>query len=511
MEFWSRTLYQKRGKNFMMKNIQKIIFIFVISSIVFWGINTVNAAMTDEAINYENGKVYSGIINAEKVSTNYYKIQIAKKSHLIINVTSTGDVSCNLAALNVTLFNSSGKVIIKPADFYFTYDKIQGIFKSSQYRVVNAGTYYIELGTGLGADIKYNMNMEISEKKSTDQTAVDSSIVTGIDANDYEMGETYSGTVNAESISADNYQVQVSKKSCLSINITSTGWVPYNSAALNVRIFDINGKDIIVPKDLNFTYDKIRGVYVANENRTFDAGIYYIELSTSLGADIRYTVNMVTKEVPAENTILTDEKSKATYKVTFSDTENATVEYIALTNKNTYEIVIPKTVAINGITYKVISVAPCAFKNNKQITKATIGANVKIIGKEAFSGCKKLRTVKMGNDVTVISSKTFFNCANLTKISIPAQVSKIDSSAFKNCKNLSSITVGPSVKTIGKEAFRGCGKLKNINIKSKKLKIVGKNAFKGIKPNARISVTSVKVKKLLRNKGQNKNVKIIKK
>ncbi len=77
----------------MMKNIQKIIFIFVISSIVFWGINTVNAAMTDEAINYENGKVYSGIINAEKVSTNYYKIQIAKKSRLIINVTSTGDVS----------------------------------------------------------------------------------------------------------------------------------------------------------------------------------------------------------------------------------------------------------------------------------------------------------------------------------------------------------------------------------------------------------------------------------
>ena len=76
---------------------------------------------------------------------------------------------------------------------------------------------------------------------------------------------------------------------------------------------------------------------------------------------------------------------------------------------------------------------------------------------------------------------------------------------------MSSITVGPSVKTIGKEAFRGCGKLKNINIKSKKLKIVGKNAFKGIKPNARISVTSVKVKKLLRNKGQNKNVKIIKK
>ena len=71
MEFWSRTLYQKRGKNFMMKNIQKIIFIFVISSIVFWGINTVNAAMTDEAINYENGKVYSGIINAEKVSTAY--------------------------------------------------------------------------------------------------------------------------------------------------------------------------------------------------------------------------------------------------------------------------------------------------------------------------------------------------------------------------------------------------------------------------------------------------------
>ena len=49
----------KKGKEFYDENIQKIIFIFVISSIVFWGINTVNAAMTDEAINYENVKVYS--------------------------------------------------------------------------------------------------------------------------------------------------------------------------------------------------------------------------------------------------------------------------------------------------------------------------------------------------------------------------------------------------------------------------------------------------------------------
>lgn len=492
------------------RTIQKIVIMIVMSLIVFLGVNTVNAAMADEAINYENGKVYSGTINAEKVSTNYYKVQIAKKSRLTINVTSTGWVPYNSAALNVTLFNSSGMVIIKPADFYFTYDKIQGIFKSSQYRVVNAGTYYIELGTGLGADIKYNMSMEISEKESTGQPAIDTSIATGIEANDYELGETYSGTVNAESISVDNYQVQISKRSCFSINITSTGWVPYNTAALNVRVFDINGKDVIVPEDLKYTYDKIRGVYIASENRIFDAGIYYIELSTSLGADIRYTVNMVTKEVPAENTILTDEESKATYKVVFSDIENGTVEYIASTNKNAYEIVIPKTVTINGITYKVISIAPRAFKNSKLITKATIGENVKTVGKEAFSGCKKLRTVKMGKGVTVISSKAFLNCTNLTKISIPSQVSKIDSFAFKNCKKLSSITIGSSVKTIGKEAFRNCAKLKRIDIKSKKLRTVGKNAFNGIKSNAKISVASVKVIKLLRNKGQSKNVKILK-
>ena len=104
----------------------------------------------------------------------------------------------------------------------------------------------------------------------------------------------------------------------------------------------------------------------------------------------------------------------------------------------------------------------------KKATSATVGANVKTIGANAFAGCKNLKSVK-------ISSK------NLT--------------------------------SIGKKAFFGDGSLKTITIKSAKLKKVGAKAFSGINKKAKIKVPAKKLKaykKLLKNKGQKKSVKITK-
>lgn len=200
------------------------------------------------------------------------------------------------------------------------------------------------------------------------------------------------------------------------------------------------------------------------------------------------------------------------YKVTKTNGGTPTVEFTKYDGTES-SIVIPDVIKINGVSYKVTSIADNAFKNNKTVTYVIIGNNVKIIGKNAFSGCKNLKTVIIGKNVTTIGSKAFYNCKSLTKITIPSKVTKIDSYAFKNCKKLSSVTIGKSVKTIGKEAFRGCSKLKSITIKSKKLKTVGKNAFKGIKSSAKIKVPSSKLKsykKLLKDKGQGKKVKITK-
>lgn len=127
------------------------------------------------------------------------------------------------------------------------------------------------------------------------------------------------------------------------------------------------------------------------------------------------------------------------------------------------------------------------------------------------------KITQKGSEVSYI--KTSSTAASVTipatvKISgITYKVTSIASNAFKGNKRLSKITIGKNITSIEKNAFRGCKNLKTVTIKSKKLKSVGKNAFKGIKSNAKIKVPSKKQKayiKLLKGKGQGKEVKITK-
>ena len=148
-------------------------------------------------------------------------------------------------------------------------------------------------------------------------------------------------------------------------------------------------------------------------------------------------------------------------------TGKSTVSVTGISDKKTVKVKIPKTVTIGGKTFKVASIGKNVFKKNMKITSVEIGDNVKTIGASAFEGCAKLAKVTLGKGVT-----------------------EIGSSIFKNCKKLGTIT-----------------------IKSASLKKVGKNALKGIKATAKIKVPKKKLsvyKKLLKNKGQGKNVRITK-
>lgn len=195
-------------------------------------------------------------------------------------------------------------------------------------------------------------------------------------------------------------------------------------------------------------------------------------------------------KVPKKGTELTDEKTKAIYMVTKAGKTQGTLTYMRPTNRNVTTASVPKTVTIDGITYKVTAIAPNAFKNCKKLKKVTIGSNIKIIGNAAFSGCDKLKLVVMGTNVNNIGTKAFYKCSALTKITIPTKVSKI-----------------------GKQAFYGCKKLKSITIKTTKLtsKRVGSEAFKGVYSKTVIKVPKSKLtayKKLLKAKGISSEAKI---
>lgn len=248
------------------------------------------------------------------------------------------------------------------------------------------------------------------------------------------------------------------------------------------------------------------GVYMAKAVLSlaegYDAGNYEIIGNTVITAEWSIIEEQKTeekdkeasedesKELPKPNTTVTDTKTGVSYKVTKSDAANGTVEYIGAGKSAKGTVSIPATVNLNGISYKVTSIAKDAFKGNKSITKVTVGKNISTIGKNAFSGCTKLKTVTLGSNVTKIDEKAFYNCKALKKITIPAKVNKIGKSAFANCKNLKTITI----------------KTTKLN-KSK----VGSNAFKGIAANSTIKVPAKKLseyKKILLARGVGKKAKI---
>lgn len=109
-----------------------------------------------------------------------------------------------------------------------------------------------------------------------------------------------------------------------------------------------------------------------------------------------------------ENTVkkgTTISNSKAAYIVT--NTEKKTVVYkVGKTKEKT--VIIPATVKIDGVTYKVTSIDAKAFANNKTVTTVVIGSNITSIEKGVFSGAKKLKTITLKSGK--LTKKSVKNC-----------------------------------------------------------------------------------------------------
>lgn len=230
---------------------------------------------------------------------------------------------------------------------------------------------------------------------------------------------------------------------------------------------------------------------VQTTGHTWDAGKVTKQPTATQTGTMTYTCKVCgstkTEEIAAlgaskAGTILTDSSTQAEYRVTTSENGNDTVAYVKSLDGNVKTVQILATITIDGITYKVTSIADNAFANNKKLTKVNIGSNVTTIGKKAFYKCTKLKTVKIGKNVTTIGASAFYNCSKLTAVSMGSNVTTISDNAFYKCTSLAKITIPAKVKKIGKQAFCGCKNLKTITIKTTKLtsKNVGSKAFKGI-------------------------------
>lgn len=139
-------------------------------------------------------------------------------------------------------------------------------------------------------------------------------------------------------------------------------------------------------------------------------------------------------------------KSGVTYQVTKSGAKEGCVAYTKAKKNVRGSVTIPATVTIDGVTYKVTSVAANAFKGNKKITKVTIGKNIEKIGKNAFYGCKKLSSITF-KTTKLKASKVGKNAFKGVKAKVTVKVPKNKAKDYKKWLKKKGIPANAKFKT----------------------------------------------------------------
>ena len=96
--------------------------------------------------------------------------------------------------------------------------------------------------------------------------------------------------------------------------------------------------------------------------------------------------------IPKKGKKSVDSVSKHVYKVTRTGLKNGTVEFIKTRDRKS-SIQVPDKIKIDGISYKVTSIAKNALQNNKNLKSITVGKNVMEIKANAFRGCRNLSSI----------------------------------------------------------------------------------------------------------------------
>lgn len=191
---------------------------------------------------------------------------------------------------------------------------------------------------------------------------------------------------------------------------------------------------VLTPDIVAYNNGKLKGL---------KAGTAKVQFTLKQDASLSVIQEIKVKDNPDAVKVKNGSKVKVDghdYKVT--STKSKTVSFYN-EKKNAKTVTIPKSIKINGKTYKVTSISSNAFKNNKKLTKVTIGSNVKTIGSNAFSGCSKIKTI------TVKSTK----------------VTKVGKNALKGIHKKAAIKVPKSKYTKYKSLFKGKGQKKSVKVK----------------------------------------------
>ena len=123
----------------------------------------------------------------------------------------------------------------------------------------------------------------------------------------------------------------------------------------------------------------------------------------------------------------------------------------------TADLEIPASAEINGVSYRVSTIAANAFANHGSLTSVKLPASITSIGEAAFAGCANLTDIQLPGNLREIGERAF-EATGLTDIWLPASVQVIGSRAFASCDSLTRI-VALGTPQVADDVLAGCANL----------------------------------------------------
>ncbi len=170
------------------------------------------------------------------------------------------------------------------------------------------------------------------------------------------------------------------------------GMIPINSTADRTVYITKTGSKYHSTKECS-GLNRAKSIYSCSESEAQSRGLTKCSICWDSSSNDETPVNVPTTK-PVTNTVKVG-STKTVGKNKYVVTSASTVCYKAPASKKSTSIKIPKSVKINGKTYKVTAIGKKAFYNCNKLKKVTINSPIKKIGKYAFYNCKELTTIRI--------------------------------------------------------------------------------------------------------------------
>lgn len=134
-----------------------IMFLCLCCVFIFKSI-TVNAAISDEAEDYDLGETFNGVVTYE---TEYYKFVLTERSYVSVEATQSSPYSHDCS---INIYNDSlEKALIDNTDLLWQRNNVTGVKKGQYSKYMSPGVYYVVVSTG-GSTISYSFRIQAEKQ-----------------------------------------------------------------------------------------------------------------------------------------------------------------------------------------------------------------------------------------------------------------------------------------------------------------------------------------------------------